>query len=189
MNKKKLLESIEVSFPEDIVLGKNYSLADSDFFDSNRYYPDNESAKIQLSKFPYKFEGWDKSTIEFTLNQIRTNEISYKNECWGDVESKYFRKHFHGVVFLNELSYLYYLPAWMSLFLKEGDGVLDIASDWMLTVIENSALCGGRDSRLNMLNDKQKKVISNFLIFMYEYNDIEYEGAKVFLNKGWSSYL
>ncbi len=187
MYNDELLKLIISSFSSVGSLEKHYSLADTDFYDSNRFYPNNENAKELLSKYPYGYLGWDEETVNFITRQVN-NSITFKNEAWDQVKPDYLRKHFHGILYLDSHSYLYYLSAWMYQFVKGEEETLDICSDWMLSTILTSTLCNGNDTKLEALDGRQRKTVRRFLEYIYKYNGIEYEDAKECLDKGWNSY-
>jgi len=163
---------IERAFDDVGVLGYEYTLADGDFMDDWRWYPDachfySDGYELQAKYFrevwperTYRVEGV-KEALE---SQVRSESPAYKSVHWSDEPAEYVRAFADAFCFLNAFSSAHYFAAWMSLDLR---GLYELndsgASIQFFKALISNGPCLAEVIR--GFDGRKKSAIADFLIF------------------------
>lgn len=171
-----LRDEIYRAFDEMPTLGLAYSLADYDFFDTNRCFPNKGyiwiKDNLKLDKARLIPANWTDSEIEELKFQLENSCTVNKQYLREQVRSDYIERHYFGLVHLHKNSFIFYFPIWMANFL-ENDSLLPMSSTFFFKNL--SSLSFYDEDFFNWLNESQKKVVIQFLTTVSnEYTDDAY---------------
>lgn len=163
---------IERAFSDVGILACEYTLADGDFMDDWRWYPDtchfySDGYELQAKYFR---EVWPEKSYrvagvkEALESQVRRELPSYKSVHWSDESAEYVRAFSGAFCFLNSFSSAHYFAAWMSLDLR---GLYELNHCGSSTQFFEELISNGPclAKVIREFDDSKKSAIADFLIF------------------------
>lgn len=146
-------------------LGYSYSLADCDFFDSNRCYPEHWSNRPNIGAINPIPEYWYEEDRKIALEQIHDRKVIYKAQHWSSISANYIDKYQCGFFYMEIKTFKFYLAAFIFQLMNDTQGAGNYSDRFFNCFLDGY----DRDERgwLASLKEDEVHVIIDFLIYLY----------------------
>lgn len=175
-------------------LGKSYSLADYDYFDTNRNFPDqgidwlNAGSSITIDELVANY-GNEREIMYF---QVKNKVIFDKQHHWDSVNPEYLQKYQYGFRYMDPTVFKFYLAAWIFQYCtytekKQSTSVLNDITRRFLDKFSGSFYMS-ENLWWKPLNRNEIHLIIDFIILIYMVDENEKQAAQNCLSSGWINY-
>lgn len=155
------------SFTEVPFLGTEYSLADYDFFDTNRTFPRRGyawiEANLKLARADLMPSHWPREELEMLDDQLANGYVLDKRCHWNSLTTDYLERHWCGLAHMERKPFLFYLPGWMHAFITDENPQKSLCLSSAYFFSKFSSLHFADEKYFSWMSGHQKSVLVDFL--------------------------
>jgi hypothetical protein len=190
--RKIVFDGLSKAFPFNSTLNYLHSLADCDFYDSNRCFPEDWVERCGINLADAIPQYWYDDDRKLAVEQATFKKISMKDYHWSSVKAEYLDRYQSGFFYMKIDEFKFYLCAWMykycsSLEVQDELNVLSGISDRFLSAFSGNFV-GSKDPWWLSLDLFQIELIINFLVYLSIAGIKDGFKAESCLGGGWLDY-